>query len=56
MNHRIRDETRASRRLFPNRKSTPVLSDEGKPILTSIWNPSQADLTEYYKVPFYKAV
>lgn len=56
MNHRIRDETRATRRLLPDRKNIPVLSDEGKPILTSVWNPSQADLTEYYKVPFYKAV
>lgn len=57
INHRIRDETRAARGLFSNsKKKEPVLSDKGKPILTSVWNPSKSDLSEYYRVPFYKAI
>ncbi len=54
--HRIRDETRKSRKMFPTRTKTPVLSDAGKPILTSVWAPSRSDLSEYFNIPFYKAV
>ena len=51
--HRLRDNVRAMR---ASEIEAPALNDNGRPILTSMWIPTNAQVQEYNQTPFHAAV
>ena len=50
--HRLRDNVRAMRE---SEIEAPALNDNGRPILTSMWIPTNAQVQEYNQTPFHAA-